>query len=100
MKREDTHINAAQSNVIKIDFRKDRLSIDFDPYFNGVREIHCRTCLRRKPREGAIEIPESWGYLCKNCRDDYEQSKITLLQGKEKVFSLPAFRPTGNENLK
>ncbi|MDH3973245.1 MAG: hypothetical protein OEV42_03100 [Deltaproteobacteria bacterium] len=97
MKGDDTHIKMEASNLIRVDFRKDRLSIDFDIYFNGVKEIHCRICSQRKPRKGAVEVPESWGYFCRDCGKSLELTKSFQLENKESPSPLPEFQPAGNE---
>jgi len=65
-----TEENKTTSRVIHVDFRRNRPFIDFDPYLDNVSEIHCRCCKCRRPREGAQEIAESWGYVCKYCMDN------------------------------
>jgi hypothetical protein len=68
IKPELTHINDRSSNVIWIDFRRGRLSIDDDLYLKNVAEIHCRQCKHRKPREDARELTNTWGYICRDCK--------------------------------
>jgi len=97
MKQEYTHINNKKSNVIRVDFRKGSLSIDFDPYFNGVREIHCRKCVLRKPRKGAMEMTKSWGYICKDCQESTDRSNFFQKQKKEGTSLFPILYPLGSE---
>ena len=68
------------TNLIKVDFRKEKLAIDDDLYLKNVVEIHCRKCERRKPRKNAIEIKETWGYICNNCQ---QQLKSDVNQDSE-----------------
>ena len=82
--------------VIKVDFRKGRLSIDEDRYMDGVSEIHCRACERRRPRRGSVELRFSWGFICESCRNScIERDKTgpgTGSSGKDK--------PASNTHLK
>lgn len=98
MKKEEALIDMEESNVIRVDFRKDRPAIDFDPYFNGVKEIHCRLCGRRRSRKGAIEVPKSWGYFCKDCKTSIQLPGSIELQNKENASFIPLFCPAGNES--
>lgn len=66
-------------NVIKVDFSKERLSIDDDPYLNQVTEVHCRRCERRRPRRGAREFEHTWGYLCENCQERVNISRQVFM---------------------
>ncbi len=73
-----TEESKTSSRVIYVDFRRNRPFIDFDPYLANVTEIHCRCCNHRRPRKGAQEIVESWGYVCKYCMDNkYDCSAIS-----------------------
>lgn len=86
-----------ESNLIRVDFRKDRLSIDFDPYFSGVKEIHCRVCSQRKPRNGAIEVAGSWGFFCGDCKSEMELLKSLRLQSRQLASHGPALYPAGKK---
>jgi len=71
----DIHKKHKESNIIKVDFRKGKLSIDDDSYLNRVTKIHCRLCLKQKNRNGAMELHVSWGYVCSDCQDKIITSK-------------------------
>ena len=68
MKESGMTSKLGTSNIIHIDFRKERLFIDDDNYCSNVTEIHCRCCDNRKPRKGARELEQTWGYICEGCR--------------------------------
>ena len=92
MDLNSVHIKKVATNLIKVDFRRERLSIDFDPYFDGVKEVHCRKCGQRKPREGATELIENWGYLCRNCHESYIVSGSVQNKKEDNISRLSSLR--------
>ncbi len=67
---EKNRYSPSASNLIWVNFRGKSLSIDNDDYLGRVTEIHCRVCNQRRPRKGAMEFVERWGYLCEACRKE------------------------------
>jgi len=87
------------TNLIQVDFRKGRLSIDDDPYLKNVAEISCRSGKRRRPRKTAAELKDAWGYVCESCsRQISLESRPAPEKGRQAAGSvtyLPARRLTG-----
>ena len=71
----DKRKNTVDSKVIKVNFKKESLSIDEDSYLNSVTQIHCRACGKQKSREGSIELTDTWGYVCKYCQEKNSTSR-------------------------
>ena len=84
-----TEESKTSSRVIHVDFRRNRPAIDFDPYLANVTEVHCRCCNHRRPRKGAQELMESWGYVCKCCMD---KAKATIPQEAHKSLPISHLR--------
>lgn len=79
------HKKDPKTNIIKVNFRKKKLSIDNDSYLNGVTKIHCRLCLKQKERIGAMELLVIWGYICMDCINRVEVEGLKSDKGMNKT---------------